>query len=241
MTPYLGFTYDINDTFTGYGSITSIYKPQLVQDIGGNYLDPTYGYNYELGVKAGLFGDRLYASAAVFQTNQKDVANYVSYDQTQARSIYESIDGTKTQGFEIEAAGAVTDRWKVSLGYTYRYSKDRDGVELYTDQPRNTLKLATDYRVAGFADDRLTVGGAMRWQSGTESLIWSSVAETPNVHQASYTVFDLTASYEIDAKTGIYLAVNNLLDKKYYATTGFYDTVVYGDGRSVELTLRKRF
>ena len=57
--PYLGVTYDLNETFTAYGSITSIYKPQLVQDIDRNYLDPTFGYNYELGVKAGLFDGAL--------------------------------------------------------------------------------------------------------------------------------------------------------------------------------------
>ena len=76
VTPYLGFTYDIDETWTAYGSITSIYKPQLVQDIDRNYLDPTYGWNYELGVKAGLFDGALYAAAAVFQTNQKDVAEW---------------------------------------------------------------------------------------------------------------------------------------------------------------------
>ena len=27
VTPYLGFTYDINETWTAYGSVTSIYKP----------------------------------------------------------------------------------------------------------------------------------------------------------------------------------------------------------------------
>ena len=35
--------------------------------------------------------------------------------------------------------------------------------------------------------------------------------------------------------------VNNILDKKYYATTGFYDTVVYGEGRTADLTLRAKF
>lgn len=37
------------------------------------------------------------------------------------------------------------------------------------------------------------------------------------------------------------LSVNNIFNKKYYATTGFYDTVVYGEDRTAELTLRTRF
>ena len=119
VTPYLGFTYDINETYTAYGSITSIYQPQLAQDINRDYLDPTFGWNYELGVKAGLFGGALYASAAVFQTEQKDVAEYVAYIEEERRSVYELIDGMTTRGFEVEAAGAINEQWNASFGYTY--------------------------------------------------------------------------------------------------------------------------
>lgn len=240
ITPYLGFTYDLNPTYTAYGSITSIYKPQLVQDLAGNYLDPTYGWNYELGVKGDLMDGQLIASAAIFQTDQKDVADYLYWDETLNRGVYRNIDGTKTRGFELEAAGAITDRWNVSGGYTFRISKDKDGNPLYVDQPRHSLKLATDYRLAAL-QDKLTVGAAVRWQSKTDSMDFTSDVEQPNVHQGSYAVYDLNATYDISDKTALTLSVNNVLNKKYYATTGFYDTVVYGDERSAEITLRARF
>lgn len=242
VTPYLGVTYDINDVYTAYGSVTSIYKPQIYQDADGNYLDPAYGWNYELGVKAGLFDNALYASAAVFQTNQKDVANYLYFDETRNQSIYEQIDGTTARGFELEFAGALSERWNASLGYTYRYATDDDDNELQTDQPRNTLKAATDYRIPGFLQDRVTIGGAMRWQSGTESIAFETDDfEQPSVRQDPYAVFDLNATYDVTDQTVLSLSVNNVLDEKYYATTGFYDTVVYGDGIGAELMLRSRF
>ncbi|MBK4215916.1 TonB-dependent siderophore receptor [Paracoccus caeni] len=239
VTPYLGVTYNITPTYTAYGSVTSIYKPLLLQDRDRQYLPPTYGWNYELGVKADLLGGALTTSAAVFQTDQRDVAQYVEYIEEEFRSVYESIDGTKTRGFELEAAGAINERWNVSGGYTFRISKDRDGTELFTDQPRHTLKIATDYRVPNLFDDKLTVGGAMRWQSDTISMPWDggSIA----VRQGSYAIYDLNASYEISDKAELTLSVNNIFNKKYYATTGFYDTVVYGDNRTAELTLRTRF
>src|SRR5690606_8692384 len=109
-------------TYTAYGSVTSIYKPQIVLDKNGDYLDPTYGWNYELGVKADLMGGAMYASAAIFQTNQKDLANWVGNDETDLHAIYESIDGTRTRGFEVELAGAISDRWNISGGYTIRTS-----------------------------------------------------------------------------------------------------------------------
>ncbi|WP_313350909.1 TonB-dependent siderophore receptor [Paracoccus sp. (in: a-proteobacteria)] len=241
VTPYLGFTYDIDPTYTAYGSIATIYKPQLVQDADRQYLPPTYGYNYELGVKGDFLDGGLFASAAVFYTKQKDVAQYVEYIEAENRSVYESIEGTQTRGFELEAAGAINDRWNVSGGYTFRISKDRDDVELYTDQPRHTLKLATSYRLANVLDDRLTIGGALRWQSGTDSMKFASDVQQPNVHQASYAVWDFNASYDLTDKMELALSVNNILDKKYYATTGFYGTVVYGEGRNAELVLRARF
>ncbi|RDD73056.1 TonB-dependent siderophore receptor [Paracoccus versutus] len=240
VTPYLGFTYDINPTYTAYGSVTSIYQPQLAQDADRQYLPPTYGWNYELGVKGDLMNGALYASAAIFQTDQKDVARYVTWIPDENRSVYESIDGTTTRGFELEAAGAINDRWNVSAGYTFRTSKDKDGNRFAADQPKHTLKLATDYRLAGMFDDKLTVGGAMRWQSGTDSMDFDSDVNV-NVHQGSYAVFDLNASYQVTDRTELTLSVNNILNEKYYATTGFYDTVVYGDERSAELTLRAKF
>ncbi len=240
VTPYIGFTYDITSVYTAYGSIASIYKPTLVRDAAGQYLDPTYGWNYELGVKADLVEGRLMASAAIFQTDQKDVASYVDWIPEENRSIYESIDGTKTRGFEIEVAGAITDRWNVSAGYTYRTSKDADGKPIYSDQPKNTLKVATDYRPA-ILDDRLRVGGAMRLMSGTDSMDFANDDSEPNVHQGGHAVFDLNTIYQINDRLEVSLSVNNLLGKKYYATTGFYDTVVYGEGRSAELVLRAKF
>ncbi|HMQ92284.1 MAG TPA: TonB-dependent siderophore receptor [Amaricoccus sp.] len=239
VTPYVGATYDVNETWSVYGSITSIYEPQLFQDLDRNYLDPTYGYNYELGAKAGLMDGALYAAAAVFWTEQRDVANYLYTIEAEDRSVYESIEGTTTRGFELEMAGAINERWNVSGGFTYRYSEDRDGNELFTDQPRNTLKLATDYRIPGILDDRLTVGGAMRWQSQTDSIPWEG--DLPNIVQDPYAIFDVSGRYDISDDIALQLNVTNVLDEKYYRTTGFYDTVVYGDGLGAELSLRARF
>lgn len=155
------------------------------------------------------------------------------------RSVYESIDGTTTRGFELEVAGAVTERWNVSGGYTYRISKDDDDIEIYTDQPRNTLKLATDYRIAGVLDDKLSVGGTLRWQSKTDSIPWEG--GLPNVEQDPYAVVDLSARYDVTEDVVLSLNVTNVFDEKYYRTTGFYNTVVYGDGVGAELSLRARF
>ena len=154
------------------------------------------------------------------------------------RDYYALIDGTTTRGFELEAAGAINERWNVSFGYTYAYSEDDDGNQVNTDTPRNTLKAATDYRIPGILQDRLTVGGAVRWQSATDSIQWDG--NLPNIEQDAYAVFDVNASYDVTEQAVLTLSVNNVLDEKYYASTGFYNTVIYGDGIGAELMLRLR-
>jgi outer membrane receptor for ferric coprogen and ferric-rhodotorulic acid len=63
----------------------------------------------------------------------------------------------------------------------------------------------------------------------------------PNIEQGPYAVFDLNASYDVNEQTELALSVNNVLDEKYYASTSFYRTVIYGDGISAEMMLRARF
>ncbi len=241
VTPYIGFTYDLNETYTAYGSVTNIYQPVLLMDAAGDFLEPTQGWNYELGVKADFFDGALYAAAAVFQTDQENVPEYVDqYTDPAGRvhTIYRSIEGTTTRGLELEAAGAISERWNVSFGYTYATSEDNDGNDTNTDTPRNTLKAATDYRIAGILDDRLTVGGAVRWQSKTDGIEGYGGL---NIVQDPYAVFDVNASYDVTEDTVLTLSVNNVLDEKYYASTGFYNAVIYGEGLSAELMLRARF
>ncbi|SBT18527.1 Ferric-pseudobactin BN7/BN8 receptor precursor [Marinomonas gallaica] len=239
VTPYLGATYDLSDTLTAYGSATSIYQPQLYQDLAGNYLDPAYGYNYELGLKADLFDSAMYASAAIFHTDQKDVTDQLYYDDELGRSVYDTIDGTTTQGFEIEAAGSINDHWKASLGYTYRTSEDHTGAEIYTDRPKHTVKLATNYRLPNILDEKLTIGGGLRWQSKTDSIPWEG--DAPNLVQDAYSVVDFDAKYDFNYDTTLTLSVKNLFDKEYYASTGFYNRVIFGDGRTAEIVVRSKF
>lgn len=61
-----------------------------------------------------------------------------------------------------------------------------------TDKPRNTLKAATDYRIPGILEERLTVGGAVCWQSATDGI--PRYDGLPNVTQEPYAVFDVNVN-----------------------------------------------
>ena len=52
VTPYLGATYDLDDTYTAYASYTNIFLPQMVKTRSWDMAGPAYGHNYEAGIKA---------------------------------------------------------------------------------------------------------------------------------------------------------------------------------------------
>lgn len=176
---------------------------------------------------------------AVFQTDQKDVAEYGGYDYAHDDGWYYILDGTRTRGFEVELAGEVTPGWNVFLGYTYRQSKDNEGKKVQTTQPEQLLKLSTAYRLPG-AWNKLTVGGGVRWQSQTSAQTYYGL-QSGAIVQKPYALFDLMAQYNFSDKTQLQLNVRNLADKKYYRSMGFYNSVFYGEGRSALVTLTQRF
>ena len=147
VTPYLGATYDLDDTYTAYASYTNIFLPQMVKTRSWDMAGPAYGHNYEAGIKAAYLDGRLNASLAVFQTDQKDVAEYGGFDPVHDDGWYYILEGTRTRGFEAELAGEVTPGWNVFLGYTYRQSKDNEGRKVQTTQPEQLLKASTAYRL----------------------------------------------------------------------------------------------
>jgi outer membrane receptor for ferric coprogen and ferric-rhodotorulic acid len=122
FTPYAGVTYDINDTLAAYASYTSIFVPQYYFGRNGDLLDPVTGTNIELGLKGQFFDDRLNGTLAVFQVNRDNVASRltdVSYCNPNIASCYEGVDGVRTRGIELELSGFITDRWRMTGGYTY--------------------------------------------------------------------------------------------------------------------------
>ncbi|RAP64595.1 TonB-dependent outer membrane receptor [Achromobacter sp. HZ01] len=239
LTPYLGVTYDLDDTYTAYASYTNIFQPQMYKTRDWEMTGPAYGHNYEAGIKASYLEGRLNGSFAVFQTNQKDVAEYGGFDVARNESWYEMLDGTRTRGFELELAGEMTPGWNLFLGYTYRVSKDNQGRKVQTTQPEQMLKVSTAYRLPGVLN-RLVVGGGVRWQSRTRALGYYG-EQSASVEQAPYALFDLMARYDLGPQTQLQFNVSNLADKRYYRAMGFYNSVYYGEGRTALVTLTQRF
>jgi outer membrane receptor for ferric coprogen and ferric-rhodotorulic acid len=251
--PYLGAVYDIDDTWSVYASYAEIFQPQQAYGTDG-LLAPITGSNLEAGVKAGFLDGGLLASAAIFRTDRENMAE-VDPDHADCGppvdpTCYQASGTVRTQGIELEVSGAVSDRWNLFASYTYANSETIEGEnegERFEPNynPQNIAKLGTTYRFAGL-QERLTVGGAIRYQSKTyvdgPNGDWASAGVPFYIEQDGYAVVDLMARYAVTERTTLQLNVDNLFDETYYsamANPGYGNFI--GAPLSAFLTLRHTF
>lgn len=241
FTPYAGLIYDIDKTYSAYGSYTGIFNPQTdYRDSQGNVLTPSKGNTKEIGLKGAYMDGRLNASVALFETELNNAAQMVAGTTTPSGAqAYKGADGTKSRGIELDLQGELARGWNIYAGIAHFTAQDGDGVRLNSQLPRTTAQLFTTCQLPG-EWSKLTLGGGVKWQSrfyqapntGTSSL---------GGEQGSYGLVSLTGNYAITKKTNVAVNLNNVFDRKYALQKGDFDTVSYGAPRNVMVTLNYRY
>ncbi|WP_234265679.1 TonB-dependent siderophore receptor [Hydrogenophaga sp. NFH-34] len=244
-TPYLGVVYELDPWHALYASYTSIFQPQALLTLAGDYLEPLKGQALEAGVKADYLEDRVQASAAVFVIQQDNLPQYAGFVGNNEER-YRGIKGVRSQGVEFQVAGRLTPAWNINASYTYNHARTAEGTPVYgsqamTTQPEHIARLFTTYRLSG-AGSGWTVGGGISWQSRYESKVWSPTAsDYASIWQKGYALLDMNVRYDFTPKLSVSAVVRNLADKKYYSGMGLFDTLYYGEGRSALVTMNYKF
>lgn len=246
VTPYLGAVYDLNDNYSLYASYTDIFTPQSEESVSGSKIEPIRGQSYESGIKGEWLGGLVNAQAAYFLTRQENKAVTDSDNLTPTGAqAYKAGSGVETDGIDLEVSGALTPDWNLYAGYTYLHLRrlDADG----RSDPSHLFKASTTYRLSGPLD-RLTVGTGVTAQTNIRAN--STPAGQPSngvsraatdVNWSGYAIWSAMAKYDINDDVSLTLNANNLFDKHYYTRYGFYAGAIYGDPRSLSLTLKTAF
>lgn len=231
VSPYAGAVLDLSDNVSLYASYTDIFNPQSEVDINHQTLAAAHGRSYEAGFKSEWFDKRLYVTGAVFTSRQDGLAQYAGEFTDTVGSYYEGVD-TKATGYELEATGAITDQWRVSLGWTDLQIEDDDGNKARLFTPRKTLKASTTYTIPSLRN--LTLGAQLRWQEDIEG------QDIVTVTQKAYGVLDLMAGVDLTEKVRATVNVKNATDKAYL-TSLMWSQAYYAAPRSVSLRLDYAF
>ncbi len=205
VTPYTGLVYDLTEQWSLYASWTEIFKPQYLRSTAGGVIEPLEGKSTEVGVKGSLLEDRLTVSAALFKTEQQNVA-VTTGEIIGGQYAYRGEDN-KSHGVELEASGEAMPGLDLAAGYTYVHIEDGDGEKTRRYVPSHSVRGSVTYRLPGMPQAR--VGTRVQWQSATEA------DGNHRVRQEAYALVDLMGSYDFDANWSASLNLNNVFDRKY--------------------------
>jgi outer membrane receptor for ferric coprogen and ferric-rhodotorulic acid len=239
ITPYAGIIYDINKQYSAYVSYSDIFTPQSEKDTSGGTIKPIVGKNYEIGMKGELLDGKLQTALAIFHLEQTNIAKEdtsIPYDPSNpcGGTCYTAADKVSSQGVDISATGTIATGLQIAAGYTFVDSKYASGAQkderFMTTLPRHSARLAANYKVP---HTPWTVGGSVRY--------FGSIYNADNMHRGAMALFRLHAGYQITSKASLALSIDNLFDKRYFATVDSLFYTPYGEPRKVTANLKYTF
>jgi len=236
LSPYAGVVYDINDTWSAYGSYTAVFLPQSYRDTQGKFLSPVTGKSYETGLKSAWYDGRLTATFAVFRIEQDNVGQAIDGVYVNgSEQAYAAAKGAVSKGAEFELNGALTDNLQLTFGATRYVARDNSG-RFNAYQPQTSFKLFTRYQLPMLS--ALTVGGGLNWQNRVFNDVTGPNGDTVRVYQGSYPLASLFARYQVTKQVAVQANIDNLFDREYYS---YMDSYVYGEPRNVSVNVSYQF
>ncbi len=235
FSPRLGLTWAPTANTTWYVSYSSAFLPSGEQlSLAANTADmaPETAKNYEAGVRWDLL-PKLTLSGAVFRTDRDDVK---VVDPANAALLVRT-GKQRTDGVELELQGEVMKHWEIVAGYANLDGRIVTGTTVPAGRrvglvPQDNLSLWNKFALGG------------GWSAGLgvihQSEAYTSTSNT--VKLPAFTRTDGAIYYAFaDGKTRLALNVENLFDKKYYATAHNDNNISPGAPRNARLTLSTRF
>lgn len=178
-------------------------------------LDPQKGTNLELGTKWQLLDKKLFATAAVFNSVNKnelvrdDANTYIPVGEKRVRGAEFVLVGSPIDNFEINAGLALQDA-KITRGALFSGGKTDGGVIQWT--PKTTFTLWGTY---SWQD--LKIGGGARYMDSVarSNIVTLDAATNSMVQMPDYWVLDAMVSYQVSPALSVQANLYNLLDEDY--------------------------
>ena len=195
---------------------------------------------FEIGAKWRV-GTALDLNAALFRTETSEGR----FPAQEAGNVTIPNVQYHINGFEMLAAGNVSNKWRLYSGYTFLDSQVTKsaarpfavGQEL-GGTPQHSFNVFTTYDVT----NQITLGGGVQYVAKQTSGVQPEATGTLKVAIPGYTVADIYATYKFNRKTQLRLNLFNAGDTRYISQLAEGGAQgIPGKGRQLIATLRHDF
>lgn len=238
LSPRLGLVFKPAAALSLYASYSLAYAPRAGEQMSSltasnKAFDPEQFKNLELGAKWDLPAG-LSASAALYRLDRSNVA--ITDPKDVSKTIL--VDGQRTQGLELGLTGKLTRDWSIMGGYAYQDAKITRSLSATVKAGATLAQVPThsaslwnrcDFNPTWGAGLGLVYRGAI--YPSTDNL----------VSLPGFTRVDAALYYSLSKTLNLQLNIENLLDKKYYASANSNNNITPGSPRGVRLGLNASF
>ena len=244
VTPRLGAIYKPAENLSVYASYSETFLPRsgdqfLTLNLDSESTKPQFTENREVGLKWDI-RPNLSLTTALFQLDRE---SFTSIDPEDASQLV-TVDGARTNGFEVQLTGQLTDKWFMTAGYGYLDGEVEDISAAGTtvsagsldenktrQTPEHMFSIWNNYQVS----DKFAV--AAGWTSQDSFF----VREDNAVEVPGFTRVDAAAYYDLDENLRLQLNIENLLDRDYFPDAHSNDNISTGAPLNARFTISQRF
>lgn len=234
ISPRLGFIYKPAENVSIYTSYSETFLPSagdqfLTLSTTSEDLQPQVFENTEAGVKWDV-NEALSVTAAVFRLER---GAFTSVDPDDA-SIVTTVEGSTTQGLELQLVGQLTQRWSLNAGYSWLDGEVTGGANdgnVTRQTPEHMASVWNQFD----ATDRLELALGVTYQDSF------FVLEDNAVEVPAYTRVDAAAYYDLTDRTRLQLNVENLFNADYFPDAHSNDNISTGAPTNARVSVRHRF
>ena len=238
VSPRLGLVYKPIDPMSLYASYSLSYLPRAGEQLSSlnltnQSLDPEEFRNYEMGLKWDV-ARKLELTGAVYRLDRGNVA--VPDPINPALSTL--VDGQRTEGVELSAAGNVTNAWSILGAYAYQEGEITQSISATAQAgarlaqlPRHSASLWNRYDLS------------QRWGVGLglihRGAVFTSTDNT--VTLPAFTRVDAAVFYTVTEHLRAQVNIENLFDTRYYAYAHSNTNITPGSPRAVRFSWVTKF
>ncbi len=215
ISPRFGILYRVIPEISLYASYSRSFSPNTGTTVSGSPLEPETGEGYEVGVKADLLLNKLFANLSYFDVTKQNVAvaDPVNFGSSLA------VGEQQSRGVELDITGEILPGWNIIASYAYtdaEVTKDTNSNSIgsrLAGIPRHSAGLWTTYEIQSGDLQGLGFGLGFNYVGAREGGL-------PNTFQAdSYFVTNAGLFYRRN-NWRFGLNFKNLFDANYIATVG---------------------
>jgi len=197
----------------------------------------TTGTQWEAGSKFDFWDKKASATVALYRVVRKNLS---ITDPANPAGPPIAVGQQSASGLEVSAGARLSPAWRIQANAGYALARfdnlvEAGGVSRAGNTPANTPRLT--------ANAWLTWTGVPNWEVGTWLRHVGSVyADNANTVTApGYQLLDLFASYKLTNKTTLTGRIRNVADKLYVSNATGFPMFIFGEPRSIEVSLRAAF